>query len=279
MSGDTEHPSSQIESSEPKITQLNHVTSPFIEAGFPIIGDVNDNYQFEPFKAELIGENDLKSDPMFEIFADFENNPSNIRWHLPPDIAKQKQLELIQGDQVEQTITLTVKEFENEIKSATEKGASEGFISAQNQFEEKLTESSRRILDIFEQLKEQIDASIEMMQRKAVKLSVDLAGQILNQKINEDPYYLIPVIREAFGLVSDSKIFSVKVSPHDFEFLDKSQLLEKLGQQQDTWEFLPDSNIEAGCIVETTAGQIEIDLLSSFSQLKNILLEEDEQSS
>jgi flagellar assembly protein FliH len=85
-------------------------------------------------------------------------------------------------------------------------------------------------------------------------LAVSLARQVVRQELNADPNALLPVVREALGmLMADGKVKVVKLNPQDLDLF-RGPLQEEFDDSTIKW--LADGTVAPGdCMVES-AGMV-----------------------
>lgn len=103
---------------------------------------------------------------------------------------------------------------------------------------------------------EQIGASEQRMAEGLLELACGLARQVLLNELTVNPNAVLPVVREALGiLIADAKSAVVRLAPADAEVVEPVLREEFPGL---TVKLLPDSNIQAGgCQVESAGTVVD----------------------
>lgn len=105
-----------------------------------------------------------------------------------------------------------------------------------------------------------LDASLgELQQRMAqelLQLACDIARQVVRQELSGNPNALLPVVREALGmLVAEGRPATVRLNPADLDTLE-APLREEFGQAKVQWQ--ADAAIAVGdCLVESAGTVID----------------------
>jgi flagellar assembly protein FliH len=151
---------------------------------------------------------------------------------------------------------------------ARQQGFADGFIQGQAQAaqdaQKQITdfvrnqgqESARIFARLFETAQTGLDDARQTISQGVLELACELARQILRQELSINPNNLLPVIREAIGLlIGDSKGAVVKLNPVDLEVL--HEVLESEFAML-SLKFLPDPAIDrGGCQVESAGTVID----------------------
>lgn len=118
------------------------------------------------------------------------------------------------------------------------------FISNQGQ------EAARQFAALFESARAQLDVAEQVAAQGVLDLACELARQVLRHEISTNPNALLPVIREALGMLfADSRGVLVKLNPLDLEVL-QDVLREEFPNVSLT--LLADPSItKGGCLIES----------------------------
>ena len=246
----------------------------FLPSQFTVVGEVADNESFVPMRAPLVASQAQAVNPLFLNLGRTEPIGGDKRWHLPPDLAKKLEAEAANQQQREGMIAHDPVQYAAELKVATETGFKDGESQATEIYNEKLAASTAQMLSFFEEIKHQLDTKIQEIEGDAIRLAVEIAEHLLNQKIEQDPAYLVPVVREALGTVVGARVLKVRVSPQDFKFFEATHLLDGLQKQGEGWQLVPDESVSVGCIVETSAGRVDVDIGAAFLRLQQSVVED-----
>lgn len=111
-------------------------------------------------------------------------------------------------------------------------GYAEGFVQGQaqallevqkqiNEFMQgKGRETAQQLGDLIVTAKQQLDAAEQLAGQGVLELACEMARQVLRHEISSNPNVLLPVIREALGLlVADTRAIQVRLNPLDLDVL------------------------------------------------------------
>lgn len=133
---------------------------------------------------------------------------------------------------------------------------------AQSQLEE-------RYALLWEDMQNQVDELVKLHEAKAVELALAVAKRLVGDVVDERRDYIQGVVSHAVELSHGAKILSVRVGPHDFEFLKLSQYAEQtrllLGEGV---KFVSDDSIRAGCVLVTSAGEVDLNLDAAWERIR-----------
>jgi len=160
------------------------------------------------------------------------------------------------------------REESEELEAARQAGYAEGFVQgraqalleAQQQIKDYIAnqgqESAHRFAALFEAAQAQLEAAEQLAGQGVLELACELARQVLRHEIASNPNVLLPVIREALGLLfADSRGATVKLHPLDLDVL-QDILREEYPSLPLT--LLADPAItRGGCLVESAGTLID----------------------
>lgn len=103
-------------------------------------------------------------------------------------------------------------------------GRAQAMLEVQRQIDEFTSnqgqEAARRFATLLESARAQLEGAEQSAAQGVLDLACELARQVLRHEISTNPNVLLPVIREALGMLfSDSKGVLVKLNPLDLEVL------------------------------------------------------------
>jgi flagellar biosynthesis/type III secretory pathway protein FliH len=126
---------------------------------------------------------------------------------------------------------------------------------------------------LWEDMQSQVDELVKLHEAKAVELALAVAKRLVGDVVDERRDYIQGVVSQAVELSQVAKILSVRVGPHDFEFLKLSQYAEQtrllLGEGV---KFVSDESIRAGCVLVTSAGEVDLNLDSAWERIRSRVL-------
>lgn len=127
-------------------------------------------------------------------------------------------------------------------------------------------QAARNFAQIFASAQAQLAESEQVMAKGVLELACELARQVLRHELSANPNALLPVVREALGvLASDSKAAVVRMNP-----LDMDVLAEGLRQEFEglSLTLLADGAItRGGCVVESAGTVVDGTLEKRWSRV------------
>ena len=127
-------------------------------------------------------------------------------------------------------------------------------------------QAAQNFAQIFASAQAQLAESEQVMAKGVLELACELARQVLRHELSANPNALLPVVREALGvLASDSKAAVVRMNP-----LDMDVLAEGLRQEFEglSLTLLADGAItRGGCVVESAGTVVDGTLEKRWSRV------------
>ena len=139
-------------------------------------------------------------------------------------------------------------------------GRAHAALEAQNTINEftknQGEEAAKVFVALFQSAQRQLDDAQQTIAQGVLELACELSRQILRQELSVNPNVLLPVVREALGLlVGDSKGSTVRLNPIDLDVLQDTLAAEFATL---SLALLPDPTIErGGCLVEAAGTVVD----------------------
>jgi flagellar assembly protein FliH len=133
-------------------------------------------------------------------------------------------------------------------------GRAQAMLEAQRQINEFISnqgqEAARQFAAQLESARTQLESAEQTTAQGVLELACELARQVLRHEISSNPNVLMPVIREALGLLfADSRVVLVKLNPLDLDVLQDVLREEFPGV---TLNLQADPSItRGGCLIES----------------------------
>lgn len=236
---------------------------PYQDARWEILSEIENPNDFMPLSLEKIDSPQSVDETGF--FPDYGGKVEAKKlWHNPQGVLDNKEEDAVPK------ISLTEEELSAKIEVARNEGKEAALTEAKHHFESQVTEMRESLTVLFNDIKAQSEANGAILEEQAVKLSLLIAKKLVTAAVEFNPEYIVHVVKEALSHVKTAAISQVRVSPQDLEFI------EVLGfKEQKDFEginFVADETIRAGCIVETSAGEIDYDLETSFARIQELVV-------
>jgi len=244
----------------------------YADATWEIVGEPPKSDQFQPMELERVdGGSKQKINPIFADYNEEEVIEGDKRWHLPKGLMhKVKKAE--EEEKKDTSIRISEEDLETIRQERFEKGQAEGQSKAAEKYKQDLQameeKLSQTILDMDTQLKEQVTA----IEKEAIQLALAISKKIVTFAVEICPEYIEGIVESAISKAGAANISKVRVSPEDMEFIEIVGLNRRLIESETKFEFEGDSTIKNGCIVETSAGEIDFQLDEAWERIKDNIL-------
>jgi flagellar biosynthesis/type III secretory pathway protein FliH len=121
--------------------------------------------------------------------------------------------------------------------------------------------------EVLRDIGNQLNESLEGIEQQAVSLAVAISEKLVGTIVDVNPEYILEIVREALKLTGGSSIKTVRVSPQDLEFFNMVKLSKEFKQYDGSWSFQADDTVKAGCIVESSSGQVDYDISRAWQRI------------
>jgi flagellar biosynthesis/type III secretory pathway protein FliH len=148
----------------------------------------------------------------------------------------------------------------------------EALAEARAESAEKLGAIEARYATLIDDLGTQIRENIEGVERRAVEFALQIAKKLVGAIVEVNPEYVLGIIQEAVKRTGGATIKAIRVSPQDLEFLKMLSPERQCKEFNGSWSFQADETIHAGCVVETSSGEVEVDLDKAWERIKESVL-------
>jgi flagellar biosynthesis/type III secretory pathway protein FliH len=177
------------------------------------------------------------------------------------------EVELLQQRFEEERLALQAEHEKHleEVKAALQQELAAHYATESDEKVKAIEERYRTIID---DMGGQIRQEVEAVERRAVEFAIQVARKLVGTIVEINPEYILQVIQEAVKLTGGATIKAIRVSPQDLEFLKMLTPERQFKEFDGSWSFLPDETIRAGCIVETSSGEVEFDLDKTWERIR-----------
>lgn len=179
---------------------------------------------------------------------------------LPPSGAEAEEPLPPPGIGEAEHLALLEQAREEAFARGVEHGQAQAGLEWQQRMDDYVAGQGREAAQRLEQLAGTLEAALnEVQQRMAqevLELACDIARQVVRQEISGNPNALLPVVREALGmLVGEARPATVRLSPQDWETLEQP-LREEFASAKVQW--LADAAVPPGdCLVESAGTVVD----------------------
>lgn len=243
-------------------SQPEYRTPPFAGSRYENIGERVRRPVFEPLKVEVIHQEiERTSDPMFADYGGRVSGSRQQKKETPPQEAS-----AIHPSNRQSAPAIPAEEVQRMLDEQYQRGFTEGEHRALEQVADQRAGLQHRFELLCGELSDQMQVDVERIERQAMGLAILISRRIIAEAVEINPEYLLPVIREALGYVGGADVQRVRISPADLEFVE----IEKVRDRFDgNWSFIADPAIVSGCIIETSAGEVDYRLDAAWERLKD----------
>lgn len=239
----------------------------YTDQSWELVGEVKFTEEFEPMQLEELDGRSLAGEPMFEDYGGNELKGSGPRFHLPTEQAK----DIVDGLKEEEDpnrVVMRIEELEAMKAEAFAAGRAEAEQEAEAKQKERFATVEAQMSQLLQDIQTQLNEQLLVVEKNAVQFALDVAEKVIFRTVEINPEYIATVIKEAIDLTGSGKIKRVRVSKDDFEFIEYAGIAKSLKEFDGSWAFEADEGIKAGCVVDTSAGEIDYQIDKSWERVK-----------
>jgi flagellar assembly protein FliH len=245
------------------------VETPYEDQSWEIVGERLHSEDFEPMEFATIRVAALANDPMFEDYGGVDKTGRDRRWHLPDELAHSPERARRIAEEVQAEVVPMVPESEVErmCAEAYERGKQEARAQAESEQAEKIGAMAKQVETVLQDLQGQLNAELMALEQSSVDLAIKVAEKLVGTAVEINPEYIVPILSEALTLAKGAAVRKVRVSPADMEFIEVVGVTKIVRGFDGTWSFESDPTIKSGCVVETSAGEIDFQLDKAWERI------------
>ncbi len=252
------------------INQASYSPTPWEDQRWEIVGEFKGDERFLPAEFEVLEASAPVADPMF---ADYGGLPpvSEKRWHLPVELSTGNnsfKKEREEEEENDPRIKIHPDDLEKKIAAARDEGRVEALTAAISHQQENLERLQRQINTVLADMDAQMKERAVLLEQQALGLALDISKKLIDDAVEINPEYILPVISEAIAKVGTATVRSVRVSPEDMEFINIIGIEKQLKEFDGTWTFHADGTIKSGCVVDTSAGEVDFQLDAAWERMR-----------
>jgi flagellar biosynthesis/type III secretory pathway protein FliH len=257
------------------LSQVTYRESPYEESSWEIVGEPPSEIRFSPLSFQVL-ESDISKhfNPMFADYGGLRNPDEKEVWHRPvvqghmiDEDFKESHYEKIEREEGTSFIPEAVLE---EVKqSAFQAGFEEGqrvSLEAHMRESEALKE---QLSTIMQNISLKFNTELSKIEKSALELSLSISKRIIDTAVEINPEYIIDLIKKGLQLAQGTRIYTIKVSRQDMEFLLMFNIEKLMKEKQQTWIFEIDDAITSGCVIQTSGGEIDFQLDKAWERVKD----------
>jgi len=254
-------------SSAEETSNLTEEQAAYQDASWEIIGELSPQQDFTPIGLEEVESRESHVDPLFPDYGGSSGEEQDARWNLKKHLAGQPGTG-VQTEEEEGLLKLKEEELEAIKEEAREAGRQGALEEARQEQEGKIKQFEESMKTILDDLQTQINEHQQEIEKSAVELSLNIAHKLVGDSVEINPEYIVSIINEALGQVGTAVIKKVSVSPEDMEFIEVLGIRKLISAYDESWDFEADPTVKSGCIVETSAGEIDYQLDKAWDRIR-----------
>ena len=247
------------------LSQKDYRATPYRDTEWEVIGERFTDRNFAPLELEVVPSKLAKTDPMFADFGASFTDGRDSFFHSAngeSGIAK-KEPEAPVFDPA-----IIEAELSQRFEEGREAGRKEGQELAESIIEERHAEMQARFEMLAQEMRDELTRCIQQLQTNAAALALNVSKKILLTTADAKPEYIFEVIRHGIQSLSGSTPLRVRVSQQDFEFLEVIGLPKDISTAEIGVEYVADENIQTGCVIETSFGEVDLQLDHMWEQVR-----------
>lgn len=256
-----------------ELTQSTYSGTPYVDTSWEVVGESHETEDFTPMEFEVLelGER-VTVDPMFADYGGIAQSDEKIRKHIAPGKTGRVSSNKPEQEVELATIELTEEELEKLKQEAFARGEAAGFEKSEADQKEKIAIYGQKLEIFCHVLKERIDNEISRQEQQALNLSLAVANKIMGTTVELKPDYIVEIISQALSHVGTAQIRRIKISAEDQEFIEVFGVKNYFKDIVGDWEFEVDPEITSGCLIETSAGDIDMQLDKAWERIRDKVL-------
>jgi flagellar biosynthesis/type III secretory pathway protein FliH len=244
--------------------------TPYEDSSWRIVGEFLNQDFFEPMQFRTASADGDQVDKMFSDYGGrLGAQEGDTRPHVPMGAGVPAERRRSRAPEVspEEEAARQQQVIEQAVEEARESAREEGRQAAQAEFDEKMRALEERYGEVLRDIGNQLNESLEGIEQQAVSLAVAISEKLVGTIVDVNPEYILEIVREALKLTGGSSIKTVRVSPQDLEFFNMVKLSKEFKQYDGSWSFQADDTVKAGCIVESSSGQVDYDISRAWQRI------------
>jgi flagellar assembly protein FliH len=254
--------------------QASFQETPYEDATWEIVGELSETLEFEPLHFDVVGH-EVAVDPMFADYGGRAEGENAQRWHLPEGVAYEggagfsKQQE--EEEEPEDLVKMREEELEALKQQIFEEGEQAGLEAAIEQNNQRLATLEQQFGQLLPDIQQQLRERITQIEKQTVDFALSISKKLVGEAVEINPEYIVQILRDALEQGGAATVKKIRISPQDMEFIEIVGLNKEFDPEGDwTWE--ADETIKAGCIVETSAGEIDFQVDKAWERIQERIM-------
>ena len=255
------------------LNQQSYKETPYEDATWEIVGQFTAEEDFAPLEFAVLQGAAASIDPMFADYGGRAKSDATRRWHLPEELAYQApQSREQQEEVVDERIKIEPQELERRLAEAEARGRLTGLEEAISENLERMRSHEDHLANLVGDLDAHFRERLAVVEKEALELTLAISRKIISHAVEINPEYIIQIVQEALRHGGGAKIKKIRISAQDMEFVEVIGIDKRIKEFDGTWQFEKDDTIKSGCIVETSAGEIDYQLDRAWERVQDNVL-------
>lgn len=256
-----------MESKPSAQSQAEYRETRFELATWEVIGQAPRGVPFEPMNVEVLPTALRVADTMFPDFGGYSGAKEGARWQV--GTSEQQSAGEAPVDDLTGKHILSDEELQQLLADSRASGAEAARAEFAIESAARLEALAGSLSETIRDLGRQVEEGAARTAHLATELAVNIGKKIVGHAVEINPEYIVEIIREALKLSGGAVVRKVRVSEQDMEFITVVGVAKQLKEYDGTWEFEADPTVQAGCIVQTSAGEIDFDLDKAWERVRD----------
>ncbi len=260
-----------VQNQSQPMSQAQYRETPYEDQAWEVVGEISLNKEFEPMEVSVVPRHLVLSDPMFQDFGGMSAETGSKRMHLPEhEVARSAKVKIKDPDAGK--VKLLPEELEALKRQAYEEGLAAGKSQGQEEGATRQKVIQKNLQGVIQDLAQQVTQNLRGLEKNAIDLALSISEKIIGYAVEINPEYISKLVQEALTHVGSATIKKVRVSPQDMEFIEVVGIPSQLIDDDVSWKFEKDETVKAGCIVETSAGEVDFRIDQAWERLKDSII-------
>lgn len=191
-----------------------------------------------------------------------------------PKLTPEEMAAIIVHDAEDEAARL-IAQAERERESVRAAAYTEGYDAGFRELETERASFEERLGEIEANIDLRLNDYYSAMETELLKLSVEIAGQIVRQKIEGDQEFVLRNVKAGLRQLRERNEIRIRVNPADYEFARGHK--DDIAQSCDgirSVEVTDDRRVEpGGCIIESPNGELDARIETQLTEVERALLE------
>ena len=175
---------------------------------------------------------------------------------------------------LDKIIQSRVNFLEERIQLEKEQAYRSGFEDGKEMIKEEEEKVVQLFISLIEELKKQREEYLKSVEKEMVRLSLEIASKVIQQKIERDEKIILKNLRHALKHLLDKGRIVVRLNPADLEIVSKHSKEFKSAEGLKELILEEDSKVtRGGCLIHSELGHIDAQIETQLEMIGKALLE------